>query len=66
MYDGEWKDRLRHGHGTMDWKEEGERYTGDWVDGIQVNYCPPCCVYCLCSMAKVLTFGSLDILITHK
>ena len=37
VYEGTWRNRLRHGHGTMHWKEEGERYTGDWVNGIQVG-----------------------------
>ena len=36
VYEGTWRNRLRHGHGTMHWKEEGERYTGEWVNGIQV------------------------------
>lgn len=36
VYKGDWHDSHRHGHGTMYWKDKGEQYTGDWVNGIQV------------------------------
>ena len=37
MYSGQWKDECRHGIGTMYWRDRGEQYTGQWVDGIQVT-----------------------------
>ena len=35
MYEGMWLNNQRHGRGTMSWLDRGERYTGDWVGGVQ-------------------------------
>lgn len=33
MYEGEWKNHLRHGHGTYMYFTTGIRYTGEWAAG---------------------------------
>jgi len=37
VYEGEWCDDKRHGHGTMYWYSTNEQYTGQWKYGIQVG-----------------------------
>ena len=38
MYEGEWHHNKRHGRGTMHWYDQGESYTGQWVNGIQQGH----------------------------
>ena len=37
MYEGEWHNNKRHTHGTMYWKDSGEIYKGEWLEGKQVG-----------------------------
>ncbi len=37
FYKGNWKNSRRHGNGTMHWIKRGEKYNGEWKDGVQVN-----------------------------
>jgi len=33
VYDGDWKNDIKCGVGTMQWKGSRERYSGEWADG---------------------------------
>eukprot|EP00118_Oscarella_pearsei_P008945 m.48715 g.48715 ORF g.48715 m.48715 type:complete len:512 (+) comp33913_c0_seq8:81-1616(+) len=35
VYIGEWRKSRRHGKGSMWWKDQKEKYVGDWLGGIQ-------------------------------
>ncbi len=36
-YRGQWVEDVRHGMGTMTWKDRRETYTGMWSAGLQVR-----------------------------
>lgn len=35
QYEGDWKDNLRHGHGTQLYTEDGSIFTGHYVSGVR-------------------------------
>lgn len=35
IYEGEWRNGVRHGQGTMHWTHAHERYEGEWSHGLQ-------------------------------
>jgi hypothetical protein len=37
FYDGEWQNNVKHGKGTMIWKDRGEMYTGSWEVGYRID-----------------------------
>lgn len=37
VYQGQWKNGVRHGDGTMKWIQLCQQYSGQWVNGIQVR-----------------------------
>lgn len=38
IYKGMWFNNCRHGEGTMNWMDKDQIYTGNWENGIQVDY----------------------------
>ncbi|XP_064382275.1 radial spoke head 10 homolog B-like isoform X2 [Halichondria panicea] len=38
VYEGMWHANKREGQGTMSWLDRGERYSGEWVSGVQTGY----------------------------
>lgn len=35
-YEGQWKNSVRHGEGTMKWIQLSQQYSGQWQNGVQV------------------------------
>lgn len=35
-YEGQWKNSIRHGEGTMKWIQLSQQYSGQWLNGFQV------------------------------
>lgn len=70
-YEGQWKNNVRHGEGTMKWIQLGQQYSGQWLNGVQVcespqsrvHHCHLCVViratvHVLCSTDRAHTHGS--------
>jgi len=36
VYEGQWRNNVRHGEGTMRWVQLDQQYSGQWLNGIQV------------------------------